>query len=59
MALISKDVPQRQDLWTRYWQPLSRDLLRAQHDNGRWSQKTGPGSEFATAMACLILVAGE
>jgi hypothetical protein len=41
--------------WERYWKRLVRDLLSRQQSDGRWRNDTGPGDEFATAMACLIL----
>ena len=39
----------------RYWKRLTRDLLSRQQSDGRWRNDTGPGDEFATAMACLML----
>jgi len=41
--------------WERYWKRLTRDLLARQGRDGRWRNDTGPGDEFATAMACLML----
>lgn len=41
--------------WNRYWPRLVRDILSRQLADGRWKNDTGPGDEFATAMACLIL----
>ncbi len=41
--------------WNRYWPRLVRDLLGRQLADGRWRNDTGPGDEFATAVACLIL----
>jgi hypothetical protein len=41
--------------WERYWKRLTRDLLSRQGSDGRWRNTTGPGDEFATAMACLML----
>src|SRR5262249_28453544 len=41
--------------WERYWSRLTRDLLARQQSDGRWRNDTGPGDEFATAMACLML----
>jgi hypothetical protein len=41
--------------WERYWKRLARDLLSRQQSDGRWVNDVGPGDEFATAMACLIL----
>jgi hypothetical protein len=41
--------------WDRYWDRLSDDLLRRQRADGSWPNTVGPGDEFATAMACLLL----
>jgi hypothetical protein len=41
--------------WERYWKRLARDLLSRQQSDGRWVNHVGPGDEFATAMACLML----
>lgn len=41
--------------WDAYWSRLVRDLLGRQKSDGRWVNHTGPGDEFATAMACLML----
>lgn len=38
-----------------YWARLASDLLEAQAADGRWRNTTGPGDEFATAIACLLL----
>lgn len=34
---------------------LAGDLLASQAPDGRWRNTTGPGDEFATAMACILL----
>lgn len=34
---------------------LARDLLATQQLDGRWRNSTGPGDEFATAVACILL----
>ncbi|MBL8756668.1 MAG: terpene cyclase/mutase family protein [Planctomycetes bacterium] len=34
---------------------LCTDLLEAQRPDGSWRNDTGPGDEFATAMACILL----
>jgi hypothetical protein len=41
--------------YERYWKRLTRDLLARQQSDGRWRNDVGPGDEFATAMACLML----
>jgi hypothetical protein len=41
--------------WDRYWKRLVRDLLSRQRPDGRWENDVGPGDEFATAMALLML----
>jgi hypothetical protein len=38
-----------------YWTRLATDLLAAQAADGRWQNTVGPGDEFATAIACLLL----
>lgn len=39
----------------RFYDRLRRDLLAAQRPDGSWSNDVGPGDEFATAVACLLL----
>ncbi|GDY02042.1 hypothetical protein LBMAG49_13710 [Planctomycetota bacterium] len=39
----------------RYFDRLSQDLLRSQQADGRWINDCGPGDEFATGIACLLL----
>jgi hypothetical protein len=39
----------------RFFARVSRDLLARQEADGRWRNDTGPGDEFATAVACLLL----
>lgn len=39
----------------RFYDRLRRDLLDAQRPDGSWSNDVGPGDEFATAVACLLL----
>ena len=39
----------------RYFDRLSRDLLRTQQSDGRWLDRVGPGDEFSTAVACILL----
>jgi hypothetical protein len=41
--------------FARYFERLAGDLLRLQRDDGRWLNYTGPGDEWSTAIACLIL----
>lgn len=39
----------------RFYDRLRRDLLESQRPDGSWSNEVGPGDEFATAVACLLL----
>lgn len=39
----------------RFWKQLADDLLAAQAADGRWRNTVGPGDEFATAVACILL----
>jgi hypothetical protein len=39
----------------RYFDRLSQDLLKSQQPDGRWINDCGPGDEFSTAVACLLL----
>ena len=39
----------------RYFARLSEDLIRSQRADGSWANTTGPGPEFATAVACILL----
>lgn len=39
----------------RWFERASRDLLALQGTDGRWINSVGPGDEFSTAVACLIL----
>ena len=39
----------------RYYARLQRDLLAMQQPDGNWRGDVGPGDEFATAVACLLL----
>ena len=41
--------------WSRYYKKTSRELVNDQNGNGSWSNHTGPGSNFATAVACIVL----
>jgi len=34
---------------------MANDLLATQGPDGRWRNRTGPGDEFATAVACILL----
>ncbi len=38
-----------------FYQSLSDDLLRRQRADGSWRNSVGPGDEFSTAVACLLL----
>jgi hypothetical protein len=39
----------------RYYSRLAGDLLASQQTNGRWIGGVGPGDEFSTAVACILL----
>ena len=39
----------------RFFARLADDLLAAQMRDGRWRNDVGPGDEFATAVACILL----
>jgi hypothetical protein len=39
----------------RYFARLSDDLIRSQRVDGSWPNSCGPGPEFATAVACILL----
>ncbi|MBK8101138.1 MAG: prenyltransferase [Planctomycetes bacterium] len=39
----------------RYFQRVSKDLLGMQQADGRWVDRVGPGDEFSTAVACIVL----
>ncbi len=39
----------------RYYDRLAADLLAMQRADGSWANEVGPGDEFATAVACLLL----
>ena len=41
--------------WTRYWNKISRELLKNQRSDGHWDNYVGPGENFATAVAAIIL----
>lgn len=41
--------------WDRYWNRVRDDLLGRQQADGSWPNSVGPGDEFSTAMACLLL----
>ena len=38
-----------------YYTRLTNDLLTGQQADGRWRNDVGPGDEFSTAVACLLL----
>ena len=38
-----------------YFQRLCQDLLAGQRADGSWRNDVGPGDEFATAVACILL----
>lgn len=39
----------------RYFAALLRDLLRWQGQDGSWANRVGPGDEWSTAIACILL----
>jgi hypothetical protein len=39
----------------RFFARLSDDLLQSQQPDGRWVNRTGPGDEMGTAVACILL----
>lgn len=39
----------------RFYSVLARDLLAMQRPDGRWIDRVGPGDEFSTAVACMLL----
>ncbi len=43
------------DRFRTYYAALSRDLLAMQREDGSWPNRVGPGDEFSTAVACLLL----
>ncbi len=48
------------DWWSRYWRRVSGELLEtgspfAQAADGSWPNEVGPGSNFATAIALIVL----
>lgn len=47
----------REDCFTKYYAAMRSHLLADQEPDGRWlnPQSEGPGDEFATAVACIIL----
>jgi hypothetical protein len=38
-----------------FYRRLADDLLASQQADGRWRNRVGPGDEFATAVACILL----
>jgi hypothetical protein len=43
------------DRFRRYYSALAKDLLAMQRSDGRWIDRVGPGDEFSTAVACMLL----
>jgi hypothetical protein len=43
--------------YKKYWNRISKDLLKLQQPDGRWRNSVGPGDAFSTAVACIILSA--
>ncbi len=39
----------------RFYERLASDLLTSQRADGSWENRVGPGDEFATAVACILL----
>ena len=53
---MAQDNPKHRRLWEDfYWRTMSNELLRNQGRSGSWSNRTGPGEPFGTAVACIIL----
>ena len=50
-ALFTEGGPR----WRAYWKRLRDDLLARQQEDGSWLNPVGPGSAFATAVACILL----
>lgn len=38
-----------------FYARLAKDLLESQASDGRWRNSVGPGDEFSTAVACILL----
>ena len=38
-----------------FFSRLANDLLESQQPDGRWRNRVGPGDEFGTAVACILL----
>jgi hypothetical protein len=43
------------DYWERYWRTVSRELVARQNSDGSWDNRMGPGPNFGTAVACIVL----
>lgn len=43
------------DRFRRFYDRLMHDLLQGQLPAGNWRNSVGPGDEFSTAMACILL----
>jgi hypothetical protein len=41
--------------WNAHWKRLRDDRLERLQENGNWLNPVGPGSAFATAVACILL----
>ena len=50
-AFFQHGGPRCRTFFTR----LSDDLLRSQRPDGSWRNRVGPGDEFSTAVACILL----
>jgi len=51
---LCSDERNSHQLWDWYWPRIAKDLLANQREDGSWLNTTGPGTAFATAVACVI-----
>lgn len=53
---IAEENPKLGRPWsTIYWPYISSELVRRQRMDGSWANNQGPGNNFSTAVACIIL----
>jgi hypothetical protein len=53
---FAEDNRRHRGVWKElYWPYMSNMLLSMQRPDGSWPQVTGPGPDFSTAIACIIL----
>jgi len=43
------------DVFETWWRGAAQDLVRLQQADGHWVNRVGPGDEFSTAVACIVL----